>query len=239
MSFVNIQRVVREVFEWAPSFNPRDPEDIFRIIESLHEPLTAEGRIRLMTAHAVSFHDARGIYETATRPLTWDEYAFEDKVFLIALVAYHTHYRFTPPSVREVATNHYINYISNIIYGWTTYNHKVDPSRYNLAERCRSIRNFMTIMNFTTIRLTKTLYAYMANTAPLDDVMEFASRNRVIDEIVNHEAYISMMFKVEYRLASQTNMNPNNAVRIVRAVMDEMPGATYTTILNLHLDREK
>lgn len=236
MSYQNVKRVVREIFEHSPTFNPRDPEALFKIIDSLHEPLTADDRIRLMTAHAVSFHEARGMYEVGNRPLVWDEYPFEDKVMLIAVVAYHTHYRFAPHAARIIGKEHYIGYITGVIVEWMNYKHKVDPSRYTLPERCRSIRNFMSIMNLTPVRLTKALYAYMANTAPLGDLNNFTSRNTVIDRITETEKYNSLMFQVEYRLAMQTGINPNHALRAVRTVMDDMSPADYDAVLQLHLN---
>lgn len=236
MSYQNVKRTVREIFQYSPTFNPRDPIAIFNLIESLHEPLSAEDRIRLMNAHATSFHDARGMYETASRPITWDEYPFEDKVMLIAVVAYHTHYRFAPHAARIIGKDHFADYITMIIVEWLNYNHKIDPSRYNLPERCRSIRNFMSIMNITTLRMAKVLYAYMANTAPMSDLLSFGSRNTVIERITSEEKYNTVMFQIEYRLAMQTGINPNHAIRTVRQVMDELPANDYAAILQLHLN---
>ena len=236
MSYQDVKRVVREIFHHTPTFNPRDPEALFDIISSLDEPLSAEERIRLMTAHATSFHDVRGMYETPTRPLEWNEYPFADKVMMVAVVAYHTHYRFAPPSARIIGKDHYADYVTAIIIEWMNYKHKIDPSRYNLPERCRSIRNFMAIMNISTTRLAKVLYAYMANTAPLNDLNSFGNRNAVIERITNEEKYNTLMFQVEYRLAMQTGMNPNSPLRIIRTVMDEMSARDYDAILQLHLN---
>lgn len=236
MSFQNVKRVVSEIFHHNADFNPRDPVAVFSIIEALHEPLTADDRIRLMNAHAASFHDARGMYETATRPLTWDEYPFEDKVMMVAVVAYHTHYRYAPNAVRCMARDHFANYIAMIISEWLAYNHKIDPSRFNLPERCRSLRNFMAIMNITTIRMAKILYSYMANTCTMNELLTFGSRNVVIERITSEPAYNTMMLQVEYRMSMQMGINPNHIVRTVRQVMDELPASQYADILQLHLN---
>lgn len=236
MSYQNVKRTVREIFYHNPVFNPRDPVAIFDIIESLHEPLSADDRIRLMNAHATSFHDSRGMYETASRPMTWDEYPFEDKVMMVAVVAYHTHYRYAPHGARILGKDHFADYVTMIIVEWLNYNHKIDPSRYNLPERCRSVRNFMSIMNITTLRLAKVLYAYMANTCTMSDLLSFGSRNVIIERITSEEKYNAMMFQVEYRLAMQTGINPNHALRTIRQVMDELPAAEYEAILQLHLN---